>query len=142
MTYTLTELETNGGDPREEINEVQLPEIQAALNDLLASIEPAFATLVDGATITWDFGNKPVKNAVVTINGNRTLAITNCPDGARGTLHVIQGAGAPYELTYPAGSLFPSGSALDLADVAGEISVLGFRKRGSNYYWTAIKVMA
>jgi hypothetical protein len=112
---------------------------KTALATLSAGGEPPFVTLADAATVVWDFGNKSVHNAVVTITDDRVLSVTNMPDGGRGTLHVIQGAGAPYEFSYPAGSLFPNSTALDLVDGVGGISVLGVRKRGSNFYWTAIR---
>lgn len=62
----------------------------------------AFQTLVDQATITWDFAAG--FNARVAIAANRTLALpTNAFVGETGMLYVQQGAGGNFTLAFAAG---------------------------------------
>jgi hypothetical protein len=56
-----------------------------------------FQTLTDAATVSWDMDNG--LNAEVTLDGSRTLDITNVEDGDYGTLVVIQGGIGSHTLT-------------------------------------------
>jgi len=71
----------------------------------------AFATLTDGATVTWDMDVSD--NAEVTLGGNRTLAL-------------------------PANSLVlnDGGGAITLSTTAGDVDVLSYIYDGTDYLWT------
>lgn len=102
-----------------------------------AYLAPAFETLVDGATIIWDFDDAPLRNAKVTLGGNRALSITNTTSGAAGVLKVIQSTGG-HTLTLPAGSkvINAGAGAVTLSAGAGDIDVLTFVYDGTDYLWT------
>lgn len=106
-----------------------------------AWIGPAFVTLTDGATITWDLGSYPTGHAVVTLAGNRTLAISNPVAGGSGTLIVKQDATGTRTLTLPAGSKVVGGS-LTLSTAANAVDVIAFVYDGTNYWWTYGKAFA
>lgn len=106
-----------------------------------AWIAPAFLTLTDGATITWDTGGYPTSHAVVTLGGTRALAITNAVAGCSGTLIVKQDATGSRGLTLPAGSKVVGGS-LALSSTANAVDLLAFVYDGTNYWWTYGKAFA
>lgn len=91
----------------------------------------AFITLVDGATVTWDYSLG--YNAKVTLGGNRTLAITNAKDGDYGTLIITQGTGGGHELALPAGSKVVNDGAglITLSAVEGDEDIITWVKEGS-----------
>lgn len=100
---------------------------------------PAFATLTDGATVTWAFTSPQlIGNATVTLGGNRTLAITGVTAGASGVLKVVQDGSGNRTLTLPAGSKVINGGAgaVSLSTAAGAIDILAFVYDGTNYFWT------
>jgi len=88
-------------------------------------------TLTDGATITWNFATANVE-AVVTLGGNRTLAMSNIPPaGTWATLRVVQGSSTARTLAF--------GSGIDAGDVgtptyssgSGKEDLLSFRSNGT-----------
>jgi hypothetical protein len=105
------------------------------------ALSPAFATLVDGATVTWATGGLRVNNAKVTLGGNRTLDITGAVDGASGLLVVTQDGTGSRTLTLPAGSI-EAGGSLALSTAAGSKDVLSWFYDGTNYFWTIAKAYA
>lgn len=95
----------------------------------------AIQTLTDGATVTWDM-NLGV-NAIVTLGGNRTLAITNATAGIVGIIKVIQDGTGSRTITLPAGS-YGSGT-ITLTTTAGAYDILSFWFDGTNYNWNITK---
>jgi len=96
----------------------------------------AFATLTDGATVTWDMDVSD--NAEVTLGGNRTLAISNPKEGHVGILKVIQDGTGGRTLALPANSLVlnDGGGAITLSTTAGDVDVLSYIYDGTDYLWT------
>ena len=66
-----------------------------------ATFSSSAITLADSAIITWDYSLG--KNATVTLSDNRVLNITNCKDGAQGTLTVKQDGTGGRTLTFGSG---------------------------------------
>jgi hypothetical protein len=99
---------------------------------------PAFTTLTDGATITWDFLAKRSLNARVTLGGNRTLSMPNLVNGATGILVVTQDATGSRTLTLPAGSLQNGGggTAANIETAANATTILSFVYDGTSLFWT------
>jgi hypothetical protein len=104
-------------------------------------ISPPFATLTDGATITWATGGAPISQAKVTLGGNRTLSITGAINGSSGTIVVTQDGTGSRTLALPAGSKSIGGS-LTLSTAANAIDVLAWVYDGATYYWTIGKAFA
>ena len=96
-----------------------------------------YATLTDGATVTWTVAGL-VNNAVVTLGGNRTLAFSGLVNGMSGTLIVKQDATGSRSLTLPAGSKVINGGsgAITLSTTANAIDILTWTYDGTNTYWT------
>jgi hypothetical protein len=98
-------------------------------NQLTESLyNPPPLALSDASTINWDWEDGAV--AYVTIGGNRTLNITNVPDGQSGIVVVTQDGSGSRTLTLP-GQV--EGSLKTSADSA---TVVGFVKRGATIYWS------
>lgn len=89
-------------------------------------------SLVDGATITWDYSLGNIAN--VTLGGDRILAISNIPDRSFGVLKVTQDGTGSRDLELPTDSLIPGTFALSTA--GGSIDMLAFYFDGANYYWS------
>jgi hypothetical protein len=102
------------------------------------AVSPAFETLTDGATITWDFKGSRARNATVTLGGNRTLALSNVPNGANGLLIVKQDGTGSRTLALPASSKVVGGGAgaITLTTTASGIDVISFYYDATNYLWT------
>jgi hypothetical protein len=113
-------------------------DIDTTLSLINARLAPAFTVLTDGATVSWDFTGYPLRNAKVTLGGNRTLDIDNCPNGAAGVLIVIQDGTGGRTLALPAGSKVIDGGAgvVTLSSAPGKIDILSFVFDGTTYYWT------
>ena len=94
----------------------------------------AFETLVDATTVNWDLDDG--KTAVVTLGGNRTLAITNQANGMFGLLKVIQSGGSN-TLLLPANSkvVDGGGGVIALSSGAGDIDILTFVYDGTDFLW-------
>lgn len=104
----------------------------------VAVLSPDFATLTDGATITWATAGLRNNNAKVTLGGSRTLDITGAVAGASGVLKVTQGGSGSYTLTLPAGSKVANAGAgaVVLSTAVGSIDILAWYYDGTNYFWT------
>jgi hypothetical protein len=106
--------------------------------DQAAAISPAFETLTDGATVTWAFAGDRIRNAVVTLGGNRALSITGAVNGSTGTLIVKEDGTGSRTLSLPAGSkvISTGAGAVTLSTGANKIDILTFVYDGTNYFWT------
>lgn len=102
-----------------------------------ASPSPPFATLTDGASVTWALSGA-VSNGSVTLAGNRTLVISGAVSGATGTLVVIQDATGSRTLNLPSGSKVLNGAVgiAGLSTTPGAIDILTFIYNGTSYFWT------
>lgn len=107
--------------------------IQQIIDLAGGGVDP-FITLVDATTVNWNLNSG--KTAVVTLGGNRTLAITNQTNGMFGLLKVIQSGGSN-TLILPANSktVDGGGGALALSSGAGDIDILTFVYDGTNFLW-------
>lgn len=94
---------------------------------------PSLTTLTDSATIVWDYSSATTE-AKVTIAGNRTLSITNLPEGkvVYLTLVVTQDATGSRTLTLPSGTKVIGGGSgvVTLTTTANAIDILSFRWNG------------
>jgi hypothetical protein len=90
----------------------------------------ADATLVDGATITWDVGSSPV--AKVTLGGARTLsAPTNSAAGQFISIAVIQDATGSRTLTWNSAYEFTGDVAPTLTTTANKADIFVFKYNGT-----------
>lgn len=110
---------------------------QAALDAKAAKSETdrAFGhqVLTDGATVSWNLSNG--SNAVVTLGGNRTLALpTNGAAGLSGTLKIIQDGTGGRALAYAAGWKWSGGTAPVLSAAPGAVDLILWYTDGSNFY--------
>lgn len=100
-----------------------------------------FATLTDGANISWDVTAKPM--AYVTLAGDRTLDNpTNMIDGATFCLVVTQDGTGNQTLAYGTDYLFPGGTDPVLSTAAGAVDILTFICRNSKMYGAIQKAFA
>lgn len=116
-------------------------DIDTTLALLNARLNPAVQVLTDGATVTWDFGGYPFRNARVTLQGDRQLAITNLPaTPADGRLWVFQGTGGGHTLALPTGVdnyvIEGGAGAITLSATEGNRDILTFAWDGTDLYWT------
>jgi hypothetical protein len=98
---------------------------------------PAFQTLTDQATITWDYTLG--YNAEVTLTASRILdAPTNVSDGDYGTLVITQDGVGGHTLTLPASFkvVNSGGNAITLSTDPGAIDSISWVKHGSNFLVT------
>jgi|SRR5215813_10245315 len=95
-----------------------------------------YASLTDGATITWTVSTI-INNAKVTLGGNRTLAFSGLVNGMNGTLVVKQDGTGGRTLTLPAASKVVNGGggAIALTAAANAIDVLTWTYDGTNTFW-------
>lgn len=93
--------------------------------------------LTDGATITWDVAAQP-SYASVTLEGNRTLVMSNLSAGMSGVLEVNQDDVGGRSLTLPANSLVANdgGGAVTLTSTANAKDVLAWYYNGEDILWT------
>ena len=90
----------------------------------------ADATLVDGATITWDVGSSPV--AKVTLGDNRTLsAPTNSAAGQFISIAVIQDGTGSRTLTWNSAYEFTGDVAPTLTTTANKADIFVFKYNGT-----------
>lgn len=87
-------------------------------------------SLVDGASVTWDYNGGNV--ASIVLSGNRTLTMSNVPAGSCGLIKVKQDSTGGRTLTLP-GNL-PSPFALSTG--ANQEDLLGFYYDGNTFYWS------
>lgn len=80
--------------------------------------------LTDGATITWDWRDGSF--ASVTLGGSRTIAFSNVATEKAVLLRLKQDGTGSRTVTWPAGVVWPSGTAPTLTTTAGRTDVFGF----------------
>jgi len=101
-----------------------------------ATISLTYATLTDGATITWAIGSGAYQNAKVTLGGNRTLNITGPLNGGQYTLEIVQDATGSRTLALGTGCTWKviggGAGAITLSTAANAIDVLSFTYDGTN----------
>ncbi len=109
-----------------------------AADTIAPRVEATFATLTDAATISWDISNRTLANAIVTLGGNRTLAMTNLVSGATGVLIVNQDASGSRAIILPSGSKIVGGGGTSptLSTTANSIDVLAWIYDGTKLIWT------
>jgi hypothetical protein len=87
-------------------------------------------TLTGSTTITWNFATANVE-AVVTLGGNRTLAMSNVPPaGTWATLRVVQGSSTPRTLAFGTGIDAGDAGTPIYSSGAGKEDLLSFRSNG------------
>lgn len=105
-------------------------------NIAISGLAPS--TLTDGATITWDVASLSLKNATVTLGGNRTLNVSNLVSGGTYILRIVQDATPPRTLTLGTGCTWKvangGAGAITLTNAANAIDVLTFYYDGANCY--------
>lgn len=90
-------------------------------------------TLTDAATINWNA--RAGRHAVVTLGGNRTLALpTNFVPGYIYCLEVIQDGTGNRTLSYVSNFKFESGTPPVLSTTAGAVDLLFFETKTSTWY--------
>jgi len=91
------------------------------------------ATLVDGATISWDLDTE--QTATVTLAGNRTLnSPSNLNAGGTYILRIVQDSTGTRTLGYGSVYKFPSGIAPTLTTDANATDLLSCYSDGTNMY--------
>ncbi len=114
--------------------------LDTSLNDIWDNISPTKTpqTLSDEASIYWDITQG--YNAKVTLEGDRTLYISNVEDGDSGTLIVKQDGTGSRTLAFDhtdVSTLFIDASAITLTSAANSIDILSFLYDDSTFYWNA-----
>lgn len=97
----------------------------------------SFQTLTDGATVTWTAdGSVAENNAVVTLAGNRTLAMSGWTSGMKGVLRVIQDGTGGRTLTLPATSTVPDGGGgvISLSTAGNAVDLVYVICHGTNLF--------
>ncbi len=105
---------------------------------------PAFVTLTDAATVNWAFSANKIQNGIVTLGGNRQLAMTGLVNGSSGVLLVKQPlSGGPFTLALPSTGGLTSkvinngAGVISYSTTAGAIDALSFiTYDGVNLLWT------
>ena len=107
----------------------------------VAVLGSAYATLTDGATVTWAIASAPTAQASLTFtvhSGSRTLNITNPFSGGFYTLKVIQDSTGGEGLTLGTGCTWKvsggGGGAVTPSTGASAIDILSFTYDGTNCY--------
>lgn len=97
-----------------------------------------FATLADGATITWAIASKQIATGTVTLGGNRTLNITNPLSGGQYVLKIVQDGTGSRGLVLGTGCTWKvsggGSGAITPSTAAGAIDTLVFIYDGANCY--------
>ena len=81
----------------------------------------------DAATITIDLSDKTKSNVrTITLEGNRTLALSNATVGQVFVLRIVQDGTGSRVPTWWSTIIWPGGSAPTLTTTAGAVDVFGF----------------
>lgn len=118
------------------VNKVMNP---ARVFDTL-NTKKTLTVLVDGATVTWDYGFNTADDGdkvQVTLGGNRTLAISGMDDGDSGVMVIIQDGTGSRTLALPANSFCSNGNTtLQLSSGANTRDHVHVERFGANYYFS------
>lgn len=138
---TAPSIEATGGDTNIGLNLKSKGSGTVQANGLDVATSNVVQSLTDGATVTWATSGVQFPNAVVTLGGNRTLAITGAISGQSGTLIVKQDGTGSRTLTLPSGSKVRDGGsgAVTLSTAANSVDILSYLYDGTNYFWTYAK---
>ncbi|MEM3335471.1 MAG: hypothetical protein QXY47_05515 [Thermoplasmata archaeon] len=90
-------------------------------------------TATDGPTITFDLAVS--RNQIVTLGGNRTLALSNVSTGMVFIIHLKQDATGGRTVTWWSGISWADGSAPILTKTANKTDTFGFICTGTNTYY-------
>lgn len=103
--------------------------------DTIINNSRQFLTLTDATTVFWDYSLG--YNAVVTLNDNRTLGITNAVNGDYGTLKVIQDGTGGRTLALSGTNLVVNGGAgaITLTSNPNAVDILSFVYDGTSFLW-------
>lgn len=99
-----------------------------------SAVDPGgdLATATDGATVTFDLATS--RRQIVTLGGNRTIALSNDRDGLAFTLILKQDATGSRTVTWFAGIKWAGGTAPTLTTAVGKYDVIGFIRIASGEY--------
>jgi len=100
-------------------------------NSQIPVVTPLY-TATDGATITFDLAVS--RNQIVTLGGNRTLAVSNAQVGMVFMIHLKQDSTGGRTVTWWSGISWVDGSAPTLTTTANKIDTFGFICIGTNQY--------
>lgn len=89
-------------------------------------------TASDGSTVTFDLANG--RNQIVTLGGNRTLALSNVTTGWTFVLNLKQDGTGSRTVTWFSGISWASGSAPTLTTTINKTDTFGFICTGTNTY--------
>jgi hypothetical protein len=89
-------------------------------------------TATDGATITFDLAVS--RNQIVTLGGNRTLAVSNAQTGMVFMIHLKQDATGGRTVNFWSGIQWQDGTTPILTTTANKIDTFGFVCIGTNQY--------
>lgn len=90
------------------------------------------ATATDAATVTFDLATS--RRQIVTLGGNRTLALSNDADGMAFTIVIKQDGTGSRVPTFWSGIKWPAGAAPTLTTTAGKYDVFAFLRIASGEY--------
>lgn len=90
------------------------------------------ATAADGATVTFDLATS--RRQIVTLGGNRTLALSNDADGMAFTILLKQDGGGSRTVTWWSGIKWPGGTPPTLTATGGKYDVFAFLRIASGEY--------
>ena len=90
-------------------------------------------TATDGATVTFNMDS--YQSHIVTLGGNRTLAVSNVSTGQRFTIFLKQDATGSRTVTWFSGISWPSGTTPTLTTTASKTDVFVFYCYGSSTYY-------
>ena len=130
---TITFAASTYGGSQDMIITLTESDLTPAYIDLNGPIKQQGLATLSGTTPSWDI--RANYNAELTIDAaGSALTIQGALAGDYGT--VIVDSSASTSLTFPAGSVYPGGTAPTLTGTANK-DVLSFLYDGTNYYWTS-----
>lgn len=92
----------------------------------------AWVTATDGATVTFDLSSGPKQ--IVTLGGNRILALSNVLSGHCFILKLVQDGTGSRTVTWFSTITWPNATAPTLTTTASKADVFGFIQTGTNTY--------
>lgn len=96
-----------------------------------AAVHPMTVNL-DGATVTFSMAES--NHHIVTLGGNRTLAVSNDSNGQAFIIHLLQDGTGSRTVTWWSGIKWAGGDAPTLTTTASKIDTFGFIKRDTAEY--------
>jgi len=93
---------------------------------------PTLKTNSDGATVTFDMSDR--NHHIVTLGGNRTLAVSNVSTGQAFIVHLKQDGTGSRTVTWWGSINWAGGSEPTLTTTASKVDSFGFIYDGTNYF--------